>query len=130
MVVTDSDPAWIDVTTDLKFFDSADQFVWTSEKSGYRHAYLYNYGGDERQLTNGDWEIGALIGLGAGAWKLTAGPVRWVLAVVIPLVAATAWGVYLPMTVMALVPPIIKRKIPIKAAEAIIWDDVMAVAMA
>lgn len=63
VVVTDRDPAWIDVTTDLTFFDASDRFVWTSEKSGYRHAYVYDYQGSERQLTDGDWEISSLIGL-------------------------------------------------------------------
>ncbi len=63
VVVTDTDPAWIDITTDLRFFENDDRFVWTSEKSGYRHAYLYDYSGRERQLTDGDWEIHSLIGL-------------------------------------------------------------------
>lgn len=60
VIVTDRDPAWIDITTDLMFFGSQDRFVWTSEKSGYRHAYLYDYDGNETQLTSGDWEITAL----------------------------------------------------------------------
>ena len=60
VVVTDRDPAWIDITSDLMFFHDQDRFVWTSEKSGYRHAYLYDYEGNETQLTGGDWEITAL----------------------------------------------------------------------
>jgi dipeptidyl-peptidase-4 len=60
VIVTDRDPAWIDITTDLVFFDGQNRFVWTSEKSGYRHAYLYDYEGNETQLTSGDWEITAL----------------------------------------------------------------------
>jgi hypothetical protein len=39
-------------------------------------------------------EVGALLSLGVGGWKLTQGPIRWVLAIVIPLGAATAWGVF------------------------------------
>lgn len=61
IVVSDKDPAWIDITTDLMFFDNSDRFVWTSEKSGYRHAYLYDYDGKETQLTDGDWAIMSLI---------------------------------------------------------------------
>ncbi|MDT8319704.1 MAG: DPP IV N-terminal domain-containing protein [Xanthomonadales bacterium] len=60
-IVTDTDPAWIDITRDLTFFDTAARFVWTSEKSGWRHAYLYDYDGNETQLTDGDWEISSLI---------------------------------------------------------------------
>jgi dipeptidyl-peptidase-4 len=62
-ILTDSDPAWIDVSDDLIFFDDQERFVWTSEKSGYRHAYVYDYEGDETQLTSGDWEISRLIAL-------------------------------------------------------------------
>jgi dipeptidyl-peptidase 4 len=69
VVVTDHDPAWIDITTDLRFFAGQDRFVWTSEKSGYRHAYLYDYEGNETQLTSGDWEITALIAVDeSGDW--------------------------------------------------------------
>lgn len=63
VIVTDTDPAWIDITRDLRFLSNTRQFVWTSEKSGYRHAYLYDYDGRETALTSGDWEITALIGL-------------------------------------------------------------------
>jgi len=63
IIITDNDPAWIDITDDLIFFDNKDRFIWTSEKSGYRHAYLYDYKGKEKQLTSGDWEISSLIGI-------------------------------------------------------------------
>lgn len=63
VIVRDSDPAWVDVTEDLMFFEKQDRFVWTSEKSGYRHAYLYDYQGNETALTSGDWEITSLIAL-------------------------------------------------------------------
>lgn len=69
VIVSDTDPAWIDVTRDLTFFADEDKFVWTSEKSGYRHAYLYDYEGNEKQLTQGGWEIHALIALDeANGW--------------------------------------------------------------
>lgn len=38
-------------------------------------------------------ELGALIGLGAGGWSLGA-PVGLVAAIVLPLVAAAAWGTF------------------------------------
>ena len=66
-VVRDTDPAWVEVTNDLLFFGDRERFVWTSEKSGYRHAYLYDYKGNETRLTRGDWEISALIGLDESA---------------------------------------------------------------
>lgn len=39
-------------------------------------------------------ELAALAGLGAAAWKLGTGPARWVGAAVVPVAAATAWGVF------------------------------------
>ena len=66
-MVRDTDTAWVEVTNDLLFFKHRERFVWTSEKSGYRHAYLYDYEGNETQLTGGDWEISSLIALDEGA---------------------------------------------------------------
>ncbi|MDE0283547.1 MAG: S9 family peptidase [Gammaproteobacteria bacterium] len=66
-IVRDTDTAWVEVTNDLRFFKHRERFVWTSEKSGYRHAYLYDYDGNETQLTGGDWEISTLIALDEGA---------------------------------------------------------------
>ena len=39
-------------------------------------------------------EIGALIGLGIAAWQFTSGPVRWLAAITVPLVAAALWGTF------------------------------------
>jgi dipeptidyl-peptidase-4 len=61
ILLTEKDPAWIDITEDLMFLADSDRLVWTSEKSGYRHAYLYDYAGNETRLTGGDWEISSLI---------------------------------------------------------------------
>ncbi|HET6564403.1 MAG TPA: prolyl oligopeptidase family serine peptidase, partial [Xanthomonadales bacterium] len=69
VIVKDTDPAWIDITRDLMFLQDSDRFVWTSEKSGFRHAYLYDYQGNEQQLTSGDWEIESLLAVDeANGW--------------------------------------------------------------
>jgi hypothetical protein len=39
-------------------------------------------------------EIGALVGLGAAAWTLSTGAMRWVAVIAVPVVAATLWGVF------------------------------------
>jgi hypothetical protein len=39
-------------------------------------------------------ELGALGSLGLAAWKLSPNPARWVAVIVIPIVAATIWGVF------------------------------------
>ena len=64
LILTDTDPAWVDVTDDLHFMKDKDQFIWTSEKSGFRHIYLYNYDGNLiKQLTTGDWEVESVEGV-------------------------------------------------------------------
>ena len=39
-------------------------------------------------------ELAALSGLGLAAWRLTSGPLRWAAVTLIPLTAATIWGVF------------------------------------
>lgn len=39
-------------------------------------------------------EISALVALGAGAYAVGSGPVAWLLAIAVPLIAALAWGTF------------------------------------
>jgi hypothetical protein len=39
-------------------------------------------------------EMACLLGIGWASWHLTTFPLRWGLAIVVPLVAAAAWGVF------------------------------------
>ncbi|SNR74148.1 S9 family peptidase [Hymenobacter mucosus] len=58
VVLTDTDPAYVDVTDDLRYLEGGKEFLFTSEKDGYRHLYLYAMNGKlVRQLTKGNWEI-------------------------------------------------------------------------
>ena len=57
-VLVENDPYWINITNDLKFLDESKEFLWTSERSGYRHIEVYGYDGQsKRTLTSGDWEV-------------------------------------------------------------------------
>jgi len=61
VVLTEKDPYWINVSDDLYFLKDGRRFLWTSERSGYRHLYLYDLGGKQLgELTKGDWEVSAL----------------------------------------------------------------------
>eukprot|EP01125_Pyxidicula_operculata_P014467 TRINITY_DN4818_c0_g1_i1.p1 TRINITY_DN4818_c0_g1~~TRINITY_DN4818_c0_g1_i1.p1 ORF type:complete len:714 (-),score=148.89 TRINITY_DN4818_c0_g1_i1:61-2202(-) len=64
VVLTDkTTTGWIDITDDFIFFKSKDEFIWSSEKSGYRHIYHTDYSGKEiGQITSGDWEVTSVIG--------------------------------------------------------------------
>lgn len=56
--LTESDPYWINVSDDLYFFKDGKRFLWSSERSGYRHLYLYDLDGKQlAQVTQGDWEV-------------------------------------------------------------------------
>lgn len=39
-------------------------------------------------------EIAALVGLGAAAWSLSSGVVRWLAVIAVPVGAAIVWGVF------------------------------------
>ena len=58
VVLTDTDAAYVEVNDNLRYLEGGQQFMFTSEKDGYRHLYLYNMQGKlVRQLTQGNWEI-------------------------------------------------------------------------
>jgi dipeptidyl-peptidase 4 len=57
-IFRESDPYWLNLRGDLRFVDNGKRFLWTSERSGYRHLYLYSSDGKEvQQITRGDWEL-------------------------------------------------------------------------
>lgn len=57
VLLTETDAAYVDVTDDLTFL-ADDSFIWTSEKDGFNHIYLYNEDGKLlRQITKGPWEV-------------------------------------------------------------------------
>jgi dipeptidyl-peptidase 4 len=60
-LLTEKDAYWINLTDSLYFLKSVPQFIWSSERSGYRHLYLYGLDGKlVRQLTDGQWEVTSL----------------------------------------------------------------------
>jgi dipeptidyl-peptidase 4 len=57
-VLSETDPFWINVSDELHFLKNGERFLWSSERSGYRHLYLYDLDGKQLvQLTNGKWEV-------------------------------------------------------------------------
>ena len=64
VVLHEEDPQWINVQGEPKFLSTGNQFLWTSERSGFRHLYLYNVDGRlEKQLTSGNWEVDDVQGI-------------------------------------------------------------------
>ncbi|KFZ31463.1 peptidase S9 [Pseudidiomarina salinarum] len=57
-IVQESAPTWVNLHDDLIFLDDARHFIWASERSGFKHLYLYRLDGSLiRQLTSGDWMV-------------------------------------------------------------------------
>ena len=59
--LTEKDQYWINISNDLHFLKDGKRFLRSSERSGYRHLYLYDLDGKEQaQLTKGEWEVSAV----------------------------------------------------------------------
>jgi dipeptidyl-peptidase 4 len=57
-VIHEQSKTWINMADNLYFLKSRPEFLWTSERSGFRHIYRYSYNGELLgQLTKGDWEV-------------------------------------------------------------------------
>jgi dipeptidyl-peptidase-4 len=57
VVLNEKDKAYVDVTDNLTFLKD-NSFIWTSEKDGFNHIYLYDKNGKlKKQVTKGKWEV-------------------------------------------------------------------------
>jgi dipeptidyl-peptidase-4 len=66
VILTDESETYIDFTfcDDLTYLDNGKQFLFSSEKDGYKHFYLYSLSGKlEQQITSGEFEATQLVGL-------------------------------------------------------------------
>ena len=63
VILAESSPHWVEVTSDFTPLHDG-RFLWTSERSGYRHLYLYSGSGQLiRQLTHGEWPVATIEGV-------------------------------------------------------------------
>ncbi|MBN1571131.1 MAG: S9 family peptidase [Acidobacteria bacterium] len=63
-LLIEKDAWWIDVGDDLAFLSGNHEFLWTSDRSGFRHIYSYNRSGSLiRQITAGDWVVSDIVGV-------------------------------------------------------------------
>jgi dipeptidyl-peptidase 4 len=70
-VIHEKSKTWINVADNLFFLDSQPEFLWTSERSGFRHIYRYsNQGKLLQQLTQGDWEVRKVEAVNSSAGKI------------------------------------------------------------
>ncbi|MEO7775415.1 MAG: S9 family peptidase [Steroidobacteraceae bacterium] len=58
MLITERSDRWVELTNELTFLPEKSQFIWASDRTGYRHLYLYDYAGRlQRSLTQGEWMV-------------------------------------------------------------------------
>lgn len=61
VLLKEASPTWVNLHDDLYFLKDQGQFIWASERDGYKHLYLYSNDGKLiRQLTDGKWVVDAL----------------------------------------------------------------------
>lgn len=64
IVLEETDETWVDPPGKLRFVGESGQFLWLSERDGWRHLYLYDLEGRcVRQLTRGAWEVSDVVGV-------------------------------------------------------------------
>ena len=58
LILEEKSKYFIEITDDIRFLSNNKEFIWSSEKSGYNHLYLYSTSGKEKaRLTKGDYDV-------------------------------------------------------------------------
>jgi dipeptidyl-peptidase-4 len=62
VALTEQNDAWVNLTNDFTALEDGG-FLWTSERTGFRHIYHVSADGAVRALTSGDWVVDDIAGL-------------------------------------------------------------------
>jgi dipeptidyl-peptidase-4 len=63
-IITEEADTYLDIFDDITFLNDGKFFLWSSEKSGYKHIYLYGIDGKEiNAVTSGKWEVSDFMGV-------------------------------------------------------------------
>ncbi|MEP6882223.1 MAG: S9 family peptidase [Dokdonella sp.] len=64
VLIKESSATWINLNSDLRFLNDGESLIWASERSGYKHLYLYGLDGKLRHpISSGDWNIDKVLGI-------------------------------------------------------------------
>jgi dipeptidyl-peptidase-4 len=70
-ILEETDKYWVNIQEDPVFVNGGQQFLWLSERDGFRHIYLYSVDGKlTRQLTKGSWEVTGITGVDESAGRV------------------------------------------------------------
>lgn len=71
LLLREIDPYWVRLHDGLKFLNEGKEFIWLSERDGYKHIYYYTTIGGGRpesstlihQITQGKWDVDEVVGV-------------------------------------------------------------------
>ncbi len=67
LVLTETDSTWVNLNDDFTVLADGRQFLWTSERDGFRQIYLYEASGRlVRQVTRARWDVDAIAAVDEG----------------------------------------------------------------
>ncbi|MBL8554289.1 MAG: S9 family peptidase [Phenylobacterium sp.] len=70
VILTETSPHWVDLSNDFRPLKDG-TFLWSSERSGFLHLYLYGADGKPiRQVTQGDWPVQEIAGVDEAAGRV------------------------------------------------------------
>ena len=70
-VLQETDPYWINYSDAYRFLSNGSEFIWSSERDGYRHFYLYDISGKQKnRITSGNWEVTSLAAIDEAARQI------------------------------------------------------------
>jgi dipeptidyl-peptidase-4 len=62
LVLEESSDVWINLHHDFRAFEEQEGFLWASERTGWKHLYVYDGAGKEvRALTQGEWMVDGVV---------------------------------------------------------------------
>ncbi len=71
VLLAESSNTWVNLHDDFTFINQGKQFIWASERDGFKHLYLFNSDGTlVRQLTKGKWVVDQLEAVDEKAGKV------------------------------------------------------------
>ncbi len=74
LVLTESDPFWVNTSDDLFFLKDGAHFLWASERDGYMHLYRFQMDGKlTNQVTKGEWALASAGGVAAWLRRAVVG---------------------------------------------------------
>lgn len=67
-ILRETDPYWVNLGENIRFLKDGKRFLWTSERDGFQHIYLYSNDGREfTQVTKGPWQVDSIAGVDEAA---------------------------------------------------------------